>query len=167
MKGGWTRHREGLRALFQFACDTVLDGADLYNAGKHGLAILPGERGTSLGDGKLISVSGPSLTVIEPFEVDDEERWAKTTRWIRYQRSVIMTFHISDAIRSLWACGKQRHTGEGDMARIHIFDVDRLAKAMLLGGSEGLNVDTVRHVLFDEIHPMWTSNPASEEEGSK
>lgn len=110
----WTRHREGLRALFQFACDLVLGGADLYNTGKHGLAILPGERGVKLGDGEVLSQSGPSLTVIESQELEGEPQWAKSTQWINYRREVLMTLHIEAAIGSLWECGKQRRTGEGN-----------------------------------------------------
>ncbi|MDQ0614043.1 hypothetical protein QF046_001684 [Microbacterium sp. W4I4] len=159
-KGGWTRHREGVRSLFQFACDTVLDGADLYNAGKHGLAILPGERGVKVDDGAVISQSGPSLTVIEPQQFDGEPRWTKTVVWISYSCAVMMTAHMSVAIRSLWACGKQRRTGEGNQAHIHIFDSDELTEALRLGASNGISVQTMSHVLFDLHHPMWTSTPS-------
>lgn len=159
-KDGWTRHREGLRALFHFACDMVLDGADLYNAGKHGLAILPGDRGVQLGDGELLSQSGPSLTVIEPQEIEGEPRWAKATHWINYRREVLMALHIEAAIRSLWACGKQRRIREGNQAHIRFFDSEEVTKAIELGGKEGFNVKVTSFVLFDRHHPMWTSAPA-------
>ncbi len=166
-KGGWTRHREGLRALFRFACDVVLDGADLYNAGKHGLAILPAQRGMKIDDGEVIAVDGPSLTVIEPQEHDGSPRWAKTTRWVKYKREIMMTAYLAAAIGSLWACGKQRRTGDGDQSQIRFFDVDELTEAMHLGSPMGINVSTMSQLLFDLDHPMWTPNPPGQQNRSQ
>ncbi|MFK0009858.1 hypothetical protein ACIQTZ_22675 [Paenarthrobacter sp. NPDC090520] len=105
-ENGWERHREGLRELIRYCCVVIRDGADLYNAGKHGLAILPSEKGVSIGEGDVISVRGPSLTVIERQVQDGDLRWAKVTHWVKYKESIAITGKIASAVRSLWECGK-------------------------------------------------------------
>lgn len=158
---GWERHRDGLRDLLAHCCDLILNKADLYNAGKHGLAILPEKLDMQLGDGEVFSASGPSLTVLERATVRGQPRWAKVTHWVKYQRSVAMSSLIGAATRSLWECGKQRRVGGGDQAKIKIFDREHVAKARFIQANMGFNTESVNYVLFDVDHPMFTADPSA------
>ena len=157
---GWERHREGLRELVRHCCSVIRDGADLYNAGKHGLAILPSEKGMSIGDGDLISVRGPSLTVIERHVQDGDLRWAKVTHWVKYKESVAITARIVSAVRSLWECGKNRRVGGGDLSRLWIFDKEEWDRIRLSDTEFGFHVSTMSEVLFDLDHPMFIPAPS-------
>jgi hypothetical protein len=152
---GWERHRDGLRDLIAHCCDLILNGADLYNAGKHGLAILPGEVKLKIGDGDLVAASGPALTVIERTESGGDPRWAKVTHWVKYQRSMVTSTLIASAVQSLWQCGKQRRVGGADQEKIVAFDSEMVEKARRLQSTMGVNTEVMSFVLFDVDHPMF------------
>lgn len=152
---GWERHREGLRALVAYCCELTLDGADLYNAGKHGLAILPGDDAITLGDGKVIAARGPSLTVIERTEIDGEPRWAKATHWVEYQSTIAMTTLIASAVQSLWHCGMQRRVGGAHQEKVTVFDSEVVDRARMLNADEGVITQVVSSILFDRTHPLF------------
>ena len=154
-EGSWQQHREGLREFIRHCCTVIRDGAEVYNAGKHGLAILPSEKGMSVGDGELISVRGPSLTVIERHVQDGDPRWAKVTHWVKYQESIAITTLIASAVRSLWECGKNRRLGGGDATRLRIFNKEELEEIRLFDTDFGFHVSTMSEVLFDVDHPMF------------
>ena len=109
--------------------------------------------------GEILSVSGPSLTTIERQTVDDDMRWSKVTRWLKYQRALMMTTQIAAAIKSLWACGKQRHIGQGALDHVQFFDVELLEKSIILGASDGFNTETMCWTLYDIDHPMFVPMP--------
>lgn len=152
----WESHREGLRELARECCTLLLQGAEVYNAGKHGLAILPSTKGMSLDDGALISVNGPSLTVIERQTHDGEARWAKVVHWVQYKRAVAMTSLLASAIRSLWECGKNRRVGGGDLSHLRFFSIDEVNQVRTISAPEsGVMVSSMSEVLFDLEHPMF------------
>lgn len=155
-EGSWEQHREGLRELIRHCCTAIRDGAELYNAGKHGLAILPSEKGLSIGDGDLISVQGPSLTVIERHVQDGDPRWAKVTHWVKYKESIAITTLIASAVRSLWECGKNRRLGGGNPTRLRIFNKEEWERIRLFDTEFGFHLSTMSEVLFDLDHPMFT-----------
>jgi len=158
VEGGWERHREGLRELVRHCCRVIQEGADLYNAGKHGLAILPSEKGVSIDDGEVIAVKGPSLTVIERTLHDGDPRWAKVTHWVKYQESIAITALIASAVRSLWECGKHRRVGGGDLKRLRFFDKRDLDRIHRFDTGSGIVVSTMSELLFDLKHPMFSSS---------
>jgi hypothetical protein len=156
---GWSRHRDGLRELIRACCATVLDGADLYNAGKHGLAILPGESAFKIGDGEMLAESGPSLTVIEQTIVDGQARWSKAIHWAKFQRNMALIALITQAIGSLWECGKQRRVGGGDQHKVAIFDSELVSEAMLMQARTGISTRRMSFILFDAANPMFPAEP--------
>lgn len=156
---GWERHRDGLRDLIEYCCDLILDGAELYNAGKHGLAILPEEVEFKINDGKILSASGPALTVIQQVNSGNERRWARVTHWVKYQQSIVMCGLISSAMRSLWECGKQRRIGGADESKITVFDRELVGKARFVQSKMGFNTGTMSVQLFDVAHPMFVPQP--------
>lgn len=155
---GWERHREGLRELVRYCSSLILDGADLYNAGKHGLAISPSEKGLKIGvddDDAVIWQSGPSLTVIERHMSRGEPRWAKVTHWVKYQHAIAMLTQITRAITSLWQCGKQRHLRAGDMTKVAHFDSETMQTVSRMQHPEGLSITSMSEILADASHPMF------------
>lgn len=157
---GWDRHRDGLRSLIEYCAKIVREEADLYNAGKHGLAVTPSEKGVELGEGDLISVHGPSLTVIARTMQDQEPRWTKVVYWVNYKQAIVLAGLIARAIRSMWACGKQRRLSNGDMTHLRFFDVDEFNEVMRFNSTaSGFVVRSMSEVLFDLAHPMFTPEP--------
>jgi hypothetical protein len=100
----------------------LLSEGNLYNAAKHGLAVLPGERGVSLGKDELpidLSVQGPSLTFLERVapNAGQPARWNESTTWVQLDHWLAWTELVLMQVRSLWAIGKLAYQDEP--ARVH------------------------------------------------
>jgi len=104
-----------LELLVLTASQLTKDGT-LYNAAKHGLAVLPAERGMSLGgDGPLkLSVQGQSLKYLErsPVRQDGPNRWHETTTWVKSDHYLGWTHLVLRLMASIWAIGRLAYTGE-------------------------------------------------------
>ena len=82
---------EGADNLERFLCRFASDflDADLYNALKHGLAVMPGEAMVKVGDGDLLKAEGPSIEYlsVRPDSLG-RERWNRSTRWLKVDTAI-------------------------------------------------------------------------------
>lgn len=107
----------GSRDLLVMSASRLLSEGAMYNAAKHGLAVLPQKRGVKAvfqhSDIDL-SVDGPSLSYLETRETKPGERhtWHETTTWINRDSWVAWTYLVLRQIRNIWSMGKLIHTGE-------------------------------------------------------
>jgi len=115
----WQRQIDGLVMLVAHVCNTLLGDATLYNATKHGLAVVGGNSGLSLSapSGDLtIATDGPGLTYLDLTAPDapDGRRWTKTLTFVQIESNLGLVEIIGLYIRSLWMIAKYRYTGAAD-----------------------------------------------------
>lgn len=123
----WSRQTTGLQMLMREAARRVLDEATMYNAAKHGLAVLSAEIGTTLSvdglpEGFDISNQGPSLTYLDLIGSGQERRWAESLTWVNPEANMGLTFLIVRQIRALWNIARMRYTRSGEGERIDMVD---------------------------------------------
>lgn len=98
----------------------LLGSANLYNAAKHGLAVMPGDATVQLDDGALLKADGPSILYLET-EADSEGRvrWNQTTAWIDLDRTITFVHLACQFIEAIWGVARVRYTGltEGMLVR--------------------------------------------------
>jgi hypothetical protein len=110
----WDDAGKALLRLLVHLCDVLLNDAGVYNAAKHGLAVLPSEAGMRLGDGDLVSASGPSLTYLELRDnADGDKKWNETTAWVRADRTLAIVHLIIDRMDNAWGLARCRYTNAG------------------------------------------------------
>ena len=137
------RHRDGLSLALRQAAEIFLEESNIYNATKHGLAVIAGEsavRITADSDpGPGIASSGIALLTLQ---LSDERRWRRTTNWLHLKRSIMLIHLWTELIRSLWESARIRYLGKGDPTVLRRLDAREL-QAMLAERPDG--------VLFTEM----------------
>lgn len=99
------------------------DEAHLYNALKHGLAIIPGNATIDfLADGTWAQFgSGPSIEYLEFTPGEQGQRtWQTTLRWVDVQESLQLVEIACLMIDSLWEVAKARYVGQQDNVRVFV-----------------------------------------------
>lgn len=113
--------KEAVDAAFTLLCNSarrLVDEGPLYNAAKHGLAVVAGPTGLKVGgpDGEEwpidVSVDGPSLTYLlrTPRSDKGRARWHKGTTWVHFDEDLADVFLILRLINSLWSLARHRYT---------------------------------------------------------
>lgn len=113
-----TALRAPLKQLLTFLASEVLKDAPVYNAAKHGMAVVPGVRSTSLEDpedGTGIFTNGPSLLFLETAwegkGKDEERTYSEVVRWMTPARNLWLTQVVVQQIRALWTVAQARYAG--------------------------------------------------------
>jgi len=106
---------EQIERLLKILAGRLLDDSNLYNAAKHGLAVISGESGLTVGDSDgqpLFGSNGQSLAFLEIARDDsDEPKWQSTTRWVSIKQAMWLTMLVVTEMASLWSIAKWRYTG--------------------------------------------------------
>ena len=143
----WASHRNALRLVISAALEEVLGHAHIYNAAKHGLALLAGEVGMSLGevdDDPVISQRGPALTYLE--RAPD---WQVTTTWVQPERNIALTVLVMDQIRNLWSVAKTHRLGSAPQP-FNPLTAEKVEHALQYGFTPGFNIQTMSEKLPTE-----------------
>jgi hypothetical protein len=111
-------HRDGLIVAMREAATTFLGDSNIYNAAKHGLALIAGESGmtiTPTDDSRgSIGQSGLALVTLEV----SNNRWRERTTWLEVKRSLALIHLWTELIQSLWESARLRYVGEGDASKL-------------------------------------------------
>lgn len=114
----WSDREQALTKLLCLSAETLLTDSNLYNAAKHGLALVPGQAAIAVGDAtgsEVFSVSpSPSVTFLETASKESGGRWQETTAWVSIDRNIALTALISQAIQDLWSVATVRYLGMPD-----------------------------------------------------
>jgi hypothetical protein len=104
--------------------DHYLDMANLYNAAKHGFAVMPGETAMKFADGTLLSVSGPSIEYLETRAVDADSgaKWHHTIAWVDVERTMILTHVAARLIEMLWTIARLSYIGQEKEESVWLFN---------------------------------------------
>jgi len=79
-----------------------LDKAALYNAGKHGLALIPGDMTFQLEDGSTLGADGPVIEYLELRSNGGGRRWHHVAHWVRSDRQMTLTYMAIRLMAALW-----------------------------------------------------------------
>lgn len=142
----WKGHRAGLRDLISEAIRVVLHDAHIYNAAKHGMAVISSDLGFSIGDGEdgdpLISQKGPVLTFLELNQVSDSEKyWHQTSAWVDPTKSMAITFVLVKLMDSLWRSAKAHFHIEKATTLPYLLDSQKISDLLRMHTKKGFNVD--------------------------
>lgn len=142
----WSDHRAGLRDLITEMSRIILEDAHIYNAAKHGMAIVSSVSGFSLGDSEdgepLIHKEGPSLTFLELNQVSDSAKyWHQTSAWVDPRTSMAITYLLIQLIESLWRSAKAHYRIESTSKLPHLFSSNQISDLLSLHVKDGFNVD--------------------------
>lgn len=135
---------QGALDLLVWTASRLTKDGNLYNAAKHGLAVVPAERGMSLGtDTPLkLSVHGQSLTYLErrPVAEGGPNTWNETTTWVKSDHYIAWTHLVLRLMGSIWSIGKLAYTGSpGELHPVFPDMVDEVMKQA--GDSDRGSVD--------------------------
>lgn len=141
----WKSHRFALRDLISEAIRIILDDAHIYNAAKHGMAIVSSDLGISLGEGEdgqpVVEQKGPVLTFLELNHVSDVEKyWHQTSAWVDPTRSMGITFLLIKLMDSLWRSAKAHFYIEAAHTLPFLLDLEQIDALLRMHVKEGFNV---------------------------
>lgn len=105
----WKRSLENIEGYLRGFARQFLDRSALYNAAKHGLALLPGEASMRLGDGDVIQAEGPMIQYLEIQENDGRPRWMHVNHWVQPDRQIAVIFRACQLIEALWEVARIRY----------------------------------------------------------
>lgn len=115
----WTEHRDGLVALLGTVTGILLSDGALYNAAKHGLAIMPTEAGVRFDFGAGapdidLSADGSALTYLQAVDTPNGKRWQETINWVSPESNLSLTFLVSQQMKTLLRVARARYVRPGD-----------------------------------------------------
>lgn len=100
--------------LLRLLARRLLSDSNLYNAAKHGLAVIAGESSVSFSDEDgdfVFGGGGASLAYLEIKGHDSAKRWAITTQWVDTRQTLWLITFIIAQMRSLWTVARSRYIG--------------------------------------------------------
>lgn len=118
--------RQAMKELLRFLASESLKDGPVYNAAKHGMAVLPGVRSTSIEDpedGTGIFTEGPSLLFLETaWDRKTKDRtYSEVVRWMTPARNLWLTQVVVQQIRALWTVAQARYAG-GTARTVEVVD---------------------------------------------
>lgn len=155
----WKDHRAGLRDLISESIRTILDDAHIYNAAKHGMAIVSSDLGVSIGDSDdsdpLIHQKGPVLTFLELNQVSDSEKyWHQTSAWVDPTKSMAITFLLIRLMDSLWRSAKAHFCIETATTLPYLLKSNQVSDLLRMHVKDGFNLSR----MSERLHPQDTSS---------
>jgi hypothetical protein len=105
----WDQSLANIEGYLRGFARQFLTGAPLYNAAKHGLAVLPGEMSFWVGDGSVVSAEGPTIEVLEQHERDGLPRWSLVRHWVKPDRQMAIIYRAIQLIEALWSIARLRY----------------------------------------------------------
>jgi hypothetical protein len=130
----WESGRKNIAQFLDFYASVFLVSAP-YNAAKHGLALIGGKSGISVGGGfgkePVLSRSGPALHYLAINKEDGTglPRWAEETKWVVLNRAVLFTWMACDLLDAIMQIGKGRYAGEKPSS-VRLFERPTFEEAM-------------------------------------
>jgi hypothetical protein len=161
----WNAARTNVEAWLRHFARTYLDDADLYNAAKHGLAVLVGDASFSITsnapDGSprpdaepFLQASGPSVEYLHTMlDEDGQKRWNRTTKWVDAEANAADIGIAIRLIAQLWRIAAARYVGAA-VAEVDLLTAPRYNDLMAeLAPESGHAVRTIHWPLLYVAEP--------------
>lgn len=150
-KEQWLEQAQGLIDLLQLAGNRLVSEGPLYNAAKHGLTVVAGERGVELGQHPDLTISrhGPSndfLTVNR-----DNARWEQRTTWVEIDATMGVTYLLIREMEVLFDIARARYLGQKASIRFPDLTPQLVRKTWMPSVKDGevqLFIDTMSQQLL-------------------
>jgi hypothetical protein len=119
----WAESLMNANGYLTYFGQQFLDRAPLYNAAKHGLAVLPTEMSMRYGDGAVVRADGPVIMYLDVRDTDGRPYWYRSVHWVRADEQMALTFRGLQLMASLWDVARLRYTdAEPRGFRLMLFD---------------------------------------------
>ncbi len=135
----------------------LIDGEDIYNGAKHGLAVQAGEPALRIADIAALSVEGPAVSHLRKQKSEAGGReWVVETQWINLEQEFSFVFLAAWLVRAVWTTARIHYVGwpmpEGGLTLpgLSVPDVIEAAK-----GSSGSMISAI------SLPPVFHSPPDS------
>lgn len=140
-----------------------LDRAALYNAAKHGLALLPSEMSMRLDDGSVIRADGPIIQYLKVREADGRPRWSQVNHWVKPDRQMALVFRACQLIDALWDVARIRYLPDQRPERfeVHLFGGARWHD-LLLSDAQDTGGIVIEEMSFDLLYYLTAEEMAAE-----
>ncbi|WP_042401989.1 hypothetical protein [Streptacidiphilus carbonis] len=128
----WTRSAATVGRFLRVVAGRVLGDAHLYNAAKHGFAVLARPVGLSVTNdvtGSTISGSGQGVSFLEKQGGDGGPMWHTTTRWLSAEQTLLLVSLVIAQMRSLWDVARHRYLGAA-IEGVHVVSAEALDAAV-------------------------------------
>ena len=137
---------EGANQFLVATAERLLKESDVYNSAKHGMSVLPGDRGMKYGDHDFpidLSMNGPSLAYLEmrPKQPKVRKRWAETTTWVQLDGSLAWIRLVTQQMRNLWSVAGLVYLDIP--ASINPIFPDQVQAVVTAGKTNTYNIDTL------------------------
>lgn len=147
----WLEQAQGVIDLLRLAGHRLVSEGPLYNAAKHGLTVVAGERGIELGSQPdlVIGRHGPSnefLTVNR-----DSGHWEQRTTWVEIDATLGVTYLLVREMEALYDIARARYLGQRGELRLPDLTPSIVRKVWmpnLKDGEANIFVDTMSQELL-------------------
>jgi hypothetical protein len=116
----WNEQVQGLLDLLHHVGTELLTAGPLYNAAKHGLAVLSDQRGVKLDlqPDFALAAHGPPVSLLGVNR--ESARWERVTSWVEIDGVIAMTLLVVRELEALFQVARLRYIGEtaGELPRI-------------------------------------------------
>ena len=120
----WNESLRVIEMYLRHFARQFIDKAALYNATKHGLAVMPSTSTMQYNDGALVSADGPAIEYLYLREREDgQSRWYRGTHWVKRDVQMAFAYRACQLIDMLWTVAKSRYLQDvsGDGVAVELF----------------------------------------------
>lgn len=118
----WDKSPNNIEGYLRGFARQFLGRAGLYNAAKHGLALLPSEMSMRLDDGAVLRAEGPIIQYLEIREDSGRRRWNQVHHWVKPDRQMGLIYRGCQLIDTLWDVAKIRYLPDRpNRFEVHLF----------------------------------------------
>jgi hypothetical protein len=165
----WDKSLRNIEGYLRAFATKHLEGAALYNAAKHGLALIPGDSSFQVGDGSLVKAQGPAIRHLEVRDdADGHPRWKMVTHWVKADLQMALVYHACSLIDALWETARYRYlaTARAGGYQLRLFGGASYAELYFSGGpTTGIITQNVRMDLL-YLRSAREDGPAPEEQAN-
>jgi hypothetical protein len=122
----------GIQRLLRMLARRLEEDRNLYNAGKHGMAVIPRDADFAVGtdlDNLRSMGSGPSFAFLEWVKKDKQIVYSLRTSWVDIQTTMLLTELTIEQMQTLWRIAQARYVGapiDGDLQGVSVEGLDAL-----------------------------------------
>jgi hypothetical protein len=109
----WGQNLANIEGYLRYFAHQFLDRAALYNAGKHGLALIPGELSFHLEDGSVLGADGPIIEYLDLRQDHGGRRWHHVAHWVNSERQITLIYIATCLVAELWEGGRRYYAPNG------------------------------------------------------
>ncbi|MFC4854097.1 hypothetical protein [Actinophytocola glycyrrhizae] len=127
----WNDAVDAVIMLLRLLSKNLNEDANMYNAVKHGMTVIPGEAYIGLSDDSgqaVLGHRGLSVAFLESTKVGKERTWRETTKWCSVPRTLWLIDLALRQMEALWIIASARYVGKPAKG-VHVITKDAVRLA--------------------------------------